>query len=412
MLLLLPVLAVATLFCFETTASELRPSDVASVAGKTGSRNDNIQGESQNIPSKQPVPYTFGYRIQDKHGNVQARQEEVDPDGRAVGSYSFMDSNGIFRRVEYIADANGFRAIVNTNEPGTSGINPAHVLISREETPPTVQQEGIPKSAKKPTSHIASSPYVKSSDENKNLPNEQSNRDPSANRLHSFYSGDRTFLPKSPGMKINLTGQGQIRLYPHRNPTYSTYGTAPSKLLEDVSLEDLYKMPPRTKPMEDVLTEDLYKVPIQSKLLKDGLPKDIYESAPLSRLLNIGVAKKQPQAAKPGTYSSESVSSSGGPSGDDRDNSNKQGSEELGVHYSSDISLDKSKDYHTSYSSTGSVRNRQPERPHWNKDPRKSKVTSRPRNGYKFRRRTTPKPKIHIPAGVEDSDDLPLYKDK
>lgn len=35
------------------------------------------------------------------------------------GSYGYTDANGLYRRVDYVADAYGFRASVQTNEPGT-----------------------------------------------------------------------------------------------------------------------------------------------------------------------------------------------------------------------------------------------------------------------------------------------------
>ncbi|XP_049518683.1 cuticle protein 10.9-like, partial [Dermacentor silvarum] len=67
-----------------------------------------------------PQPYSFGYDTADEFGNRQFRSEQGDASNVKTGSYGYRDVNGLFRRVNYIADANGFRATVDTNEPGTA----------------------------------------------------------------------------------------------------------------------------------------------------------------------------------------------------------------------------------------------------------------------------------------------------
>ncbi|XP_055936677.1 uncharacterized PE-PGRS family protein PE_PGRS54-like [Argiope bruennichi] len=74
-----------------------------------------------------PQPYKFGYSVKDKHGE-QYREEASD--GKNVkGSYGFIDARGIKRQVNYVADHAGFKADINTNEPGTANQNPAAVKI-------------------------------------------------------------------------------------------------------------------------------------------------------------------------------------------------------------------------------------------------------------------------------------------
>ncbi|KAH7963365.1 hypothetical protein HPB52_020759 [Rhipicephalus sanguineus] len=46
------------------------------------------------------------------------RSEQGDSNNIKTGSYGYRDVNGLYRRVNYVADANGFRATVDTNEPG------------------------------------------------------------------------------------------------------------------------------------------------------------------------------------------------------------------------------------------------------------------------------------------------------
>ncbi|GFS31212.1 cuticle protein 16.8 [Nephila pilipes] len=75
-----------------------------------------------------PQPYKFGYEIKDHHGS-QHRHEQGNGHGHVQGSYGFTDHRGIHREVHYVADHNGFRATVKTNEPGTANQDPAHVKL-------------------------------------------------------------------------------------------------------------------------------------------------------------------------------------------------------------------------------------------------------------------------------------------
>ncbi|CAN7996893.1 unnamed protein product [Ixodes pacificus] len=79
-------------------------------------------------PAYGPHPYSFGYDTVDEFGNKQYRHETSDANNAKKGSYGYTDANGIYRQVDYIADANGFRATVRTNEPGTAPSSPAGVL--------------------------------------------------------------------------------------------------------------------------------------------------------------------------------------------------------------------------------------------------------------------------------------------
>ncbi|XP_064455067.1 uncharacterized protein LOC135366325 [Ornithodoros turicata] len=77
-----------------------------------------------------PQPYKFGYNTVDEYGNQQSRHEEADAYNNRVGSYSFTDAYGLSRRVDYVADAAGFRASVHTNEPGTAASAPAAAVYN------------------------------------------------------------------------------------------------------------------------------------------------------------------------------------------------------------------------------------------------------------------------------------------
>lgn len=73
--------------------------------------------------------YQFAYQEQHGTGGT-ARQESGDIYGRKVGSYSMGIADGRERVVHYVADEHGFRAQVQTNEPGTAPQQPADVVMN------------------------------------------------------------------------------------------------------------------------------------------------------------------------------------------------------------------------------------------------------------------------------------------
>ncbi|GIY71450.1 uncharacterized protein CDAR_388461 [Caerostris darwini] len=81
-----------------------------------------------------PQPYEYGYALKDGYGNTQHRKESSDGHGSVKGSYGFTDEHGRYRSVQYVADKEGFRASVKTNEPGTESQNPADVHLESEQS--------------------------------------------------------------------------------------------------------------------------------------------------------------------------------------------------------------------------------------------------------------------------------------
>ncbi|KAG8200062.1 hypothetical protein JTE90_001920 [Oedothorax gibbosus] len=79
-----------------------------------------------------PKPYEYGYALKDGHGNTQHRKESSDVNGKVHGSYGYTDEHGVYRTVQYVADKEGFRASVKTNEPGTDSQDPADVRVKSE----------------------------------------------------------------------------------------------------------------------------------------------------------------------------------------------------------------------------------------------------------------------------------------
>ncbi|KAH7965558.1 hypothetical protein HPB49_008746 [Dermacentor silvarum] len=98
---------------------------------------------SNSEPVYPPHPYEFGYDIVDEFGNTQYRHETSDAHNNKRGSYGYTDANGISRRVDYVADANGFRAHIRTNEPGTASSAPAGAVYDSK---PVAVSTGIIKS--------------------------------------------------------------------------------------------------------------------------------------------------------------------------------------------------------------------------------------------------------------------------
>ncbi|XP_076352402.1 uncharacterized protein LOC143247797 isoform X1 [Tachypleus tridentatus] len=87
-----------------------------------------------------PKPFSFGYQSQDDDGNIQQREEAGDESGNVQGNYGYTDSYGLFRKVNYVADADGFRADIESNEPGITSDDPAFVQIDSKEPPAHIQE--------------------------------------------------------------------------------------------------------------------------------------------------------------------------------------------------------------------------------------------------------------------------------
>ncbi|XP_035219878.1 cuticle protein 10.9-like [Stegodyphus dumicola] len=104
------------------------------------SRPERIEVEVTSFP---PKPYQFGYELEDGFGMSQYRNEASDGTGVVKGSYGYMDPTGIYRKVEYTADDNGYRAVIRSNEPGTANQNVADALFIVEPTPTGIVRQDI-----------------------------------------------------------------------------------------------------------------------------------------------------------------------------------------------------------------------------------------------------------------------------
>jgi hypothetical protein len=74
--------------------------------------------------------YAFGYNEDHSTGGT-FRREQGDAHGNKVGSYGLRDADGRLRIVNYVADEGGFRANIQTNEPGVEPKDPAATVINK-----------------------------------------------------------------------------------------------------------------------------------------------------------------------------------------------------------------------------------------------------------------------------------------
>ncbi|XP_064455911.1 cuticle protein 10.9-like [Ornithodoros turicata] len=82
-----------------------------------------------------PQPYSFNFDSTDEFGTRLFQSESGDEGNRKTGSYGYVDASGVQRTVNYVADENGFRATVDTNEPGTKAESPADVQLNANPLP-------------------------------------------------------------------------------------------------------------------------------------------------------------------------------------------------------------------------------------------------------------------------------------
>ncbi|KAF8795561.1 uncharacterized protein LOC129981337 [Argiope bruennichi] len=87
--------------------------------------------------------YEFGFDMNDGKGTDQHRQESKDEAGVVTGSYGYRDAFGVYRLVNYIADKNGYRAFIQSNEPGVANPGSADVVVMAERPPPQTVAESL-----------------------------------------------------------------------------------------------------------------------------------------------------------------------------------------------------------------------------------------------------------------------------
>ncbi|XP_067145052.1 adult-specific rigid cuticular protein 15.7-like [Centruroides vittatus] len=102
--------------------------------------------------------YAFNYQIVDGLGATNGRAEVGDAWGNKRGSYNLADIDGRARRVEYVADGAGFRAVVKTNEPGTALSAPAAAAVASTHTGPISGSPAVVAHA--PVAAIAAAPVA------------------------------------------------------------------------------------------------------------------------------------------------------------------------------------------------------------------------------------------------------------
>ncbi|GBM94575.1 hypothetical protein AVEN_198324-1 [Araneus ventricosus] len=69
--------------------------------------------------------YDFDYKVVDGRGNTHYHKAEADAKGTVRGTCGYKEIQGVYRVVDYMADASGFHAKIKTNELGTDGKSPA-----------------------------------------------------------------------------------------------------------------------------------------------------------------------------------------------------------------------------------------------------------------------------------------------
>lgn len=113
-------------------------SRVVSFGGNPSPAASAALTEPEETTTEVPKPYKIQYDSVDANGTQMRREETKDDKGVVRGSYSYTDPLGIFRVVEYIADENGFRASIRTNEPGIGKADngdPASVIYEIDPLP-------------------------------------------------------------------------------------------------------------------------------------------------------------------------------------------------------------------------------------------------------------------------------------
>ncbi|XP_055953797.1 cuticle protein 10.9-like [Argiope bruennichi] len=106
------------------------------------------------IQDLQPRPYQYGYAFADGLGMSQHRNEVADGTGAVKGAYGYQDPLGVYRNVEYTADKDGYKAVIRSNEPGTSNQAAADAVYIVELPPPAAVAQGLRTGSPLPTLRV------------------------------------------------------------------------------------------------------------------------------------------------------------------------------------------------------------------------------------------------------------------
>ncbi|KAH6929193.1 hypothetical protein HPB50_024103 [Hyalomma asiaticum] len=120
-----PVLLLATVLAFARGSSVNQHRIATRTGTSTHFKTQDSQGN-----------YRFGYDV--VHSTGSSFHKEESSNGVKVGSYGLRDVDGRVRIVNYVADAQGFRADVRTNEPGTDATKDAASQPAVVASPPSV----------------------------------------------------------------------------------------------------------------------------------------------------------------------------------------------------------------------------------------------------------------------------------
>ncbi|GFT07629.1 cuticle protein 14 isoform b [Nephila pilipes] len=115
--ILLVVVAVA-----KATTVQLAPVAVAETGASAQFRSEDNLGN-----------YNFGYN-EDHTSGGSFRREAGDAYGNVAGSYGLRDADGRIRIVNYIANDDGFKADIKTNEPGVEPKDTADATFNKAES--------------------------------------------------------------------------------------------------------------------------------------------------------------------------------------------------------------------------------------------------------------------------------------
>ncbi|GFU48030.1 uncharacterized protein TNCV_4968111 [Trichonephila clavipes] len=79
-------------------------------------------------------PFLFNFDQRDTAGTT-LHKEVSDANGKVVGNYGYHNSDGTYKKIAYISDADGYRAQILSNEPSIVSHNSANVNLIPKGTP-------------------------------------------------------------------------------------------------------------------------------------------------------------------------------------------------------------------------------------------------------------------------------------
>ncbi|UYV65420.1 hypothetical protein LAZ67_3004314 [Cordylochernes scorpioides] len=172
---------------------------LASYPSMSPANSYGVMAQQHSMQQKEepPKPYQYSYEVDDGYNNRHHHKEESDAYGAKKGSYGYTNAEGLYRNVDYVADKDGYRAYVKSNEPGVGPEASADVVLKVKPVPEAVQNQAMMAAYQSQVKDMTMNEYY-----NSNMGGKSSEMMPRASPMKMAYQPEMNMKMPSASMMI------------------------------------------------------------------------------------------------------------------------------------------------------------------------------------------------------------------